>query len=368
MKRIKVMTIRQKGKEFYTLVADPRDIIKVVKVPEPKTGQRAQRPWLEKKVNDISTYVAGGLNISEDKQQEIKARGIIPNSPILNIKSPMQLVIEDEQKYILFPETKEEFDEYYGCIDIIDGQHRLISFMDKYRDIEFKDSEIYEMAFNLFIDLTINEVRELFMITNDKQEKMEQNVLREMKKSLNLLSFKEDKLYDLVISLNEESVSPLKEKIIVGGNNVSNGFKLTQVTKILDKSKTFELLSKQEEYVQIQIISNYLKAWKNVYAEAISNNKHTLGKIAGFRYMMYMFPYIYDILKELKKPMNVESVQEVIKKLYDLTHGESMFDDDKIKLAFRGESATISLAKNNGNILKEQCIEENDTFDPLCIV
>ena len=82
MKRIKVMTIRQKGKEFYTLVADPRDIIKVVKVPEPKTGQRAQRPWLEKKVNDISTYVAGGLNISEDKQQEIKARGIIPNSPI----------------------------------------------------------------------------------------------------------------------------------------------------------------------------------------------------------------------------------------------------------------------------------------------
>ncbi len=367
MKKIKVNTIRQKGKEFYNLIGDPRNIIKLVDVPEPKTGQKAQRPWLEKKVVEISEYVAGRANISEDKEQEVKAKGIIPNSPILNIKSPMKLVVDGGDKYILFPETKQEFDKYHGCIEIIDGQHRLIAFMDKYRNIDLMDDEVYEMSFNLFIDLTINEIRELFMITNDKQEKMEQNVLREMKKSLNLLSSKQDKLYDLVISLNEESISPLKEKIIVGGNKVPNGFKLTQVSKILDKSKTFELLSKQEESVQIQIISNYLKAWQNVYTEAVNDNKHTLSKIAGFRYMIYMFPYIREVLKELRKPMSIESVQEVIKKLSDLTHGEDMFDDDKIKLAFRGESATIALAKNNGNLLKEECIKENDIFDPLCI-
>ena len=367
MKRIKVIPIKQKGKEFYNLVEDPRNVIKLVEVPEPKTGQKAQRPWLEKKVKEISGYVAGRSNISEDKEQKVKAKGIIPNSPILNMKSPMELVVEGGEKYILFPNTEEEFEKYHGCIDIIDGQHRLISFMDKYRDIEFKDSDIYEMSFNLFIDLTINEIRELFMITNDKQEKMEQNVLREMKKSLNLLSSKEDKLYDLVINLNNESVSPLKEKIIVGGNKVPNGFKLTQVTKILDKSKSFELISKQEGSVQIQIISNYLKAWKNVYAGTIDNNKHTLGKIAGFRYMMYMFPYICDILKILRKTMSIENVQEIIQLLCNLTNGEAMFDDDKIKLAFRGESATISLAKNNGNLLKERCIKENDVFDPLHI-
>lgn len=50
MKKIKVNTIRQKGKEFYNLIGDPRNIIKLVDVPEPKTGQKAQRPWLEKKL------------------------------------------------------------------------------------------------------------------------------------------------------------------------------------------------------------------------------------------------------------------------------------------------------------------------------
>lgn len=367
MRRLKLMIIRQKGKEFYTVVCDPRDVIKLVDVPEPKTGQKAQRPWLEKKVKEISEYVAGRANISEDKGQEIKAKGVIPNSPILNIKSPMKVITEGAEKYLLFPENEEEFNLYYGSIDIIDGQHRLISFMEKYRDIDFKDDDIYEMAFNMFIDLTINEIRELFMITNDKQEKMEQNVLREMKKSLNLLSSKEDKLYDLVISLNEESISPLKDKIIVGGNKVINGFKLTQVSKILDKSKSFELVSKQSESIQIQLISNYLKGWQRVYKGAIIDNKHTLGKITGLRYMVYIFPYVCDILKEVRKPLDVDNVEEIVKKLYDITHGEAIFEDDKIKLAFRGESATIALAKNNGNLLKEKLIKENDIFDPLSI-
>jgi DGQHR domain-containing protein len=367
MKRIKLMLVKQKGKIFYTMVCSPRELIKLVDVPAPKTGQKAQRPWLEKKVKEISEYVSGRAKISEDKGQEVKAKGIIPNSPILNIKYPMKVVNEGSENFLLFPESHEEFLKYYGCIDIIDGQHRLISFMDKYRDIDFKDDEVYEMSFNMFIDLTINGIRELFMITNDKQEKMEQNVLREMKKSLNLLSSKEDKLYDLVISLNEETISPLKDKIIIGGNKVSNGFKLTQVSKILDKSKSYELISKQDEITQIQLISNYLKGWQNVYNSALADNKHTLGKITGLRYMMYIFPYVCEILKELRKPLDEKNVEDIIRKLYSITHGEVVFQDDKIKLAFRGESATIALAKNNGNLLKDECVKENGIFDPLNI-
>ncbi|MDU1005302.1 MAG: DGQHR domain-containing protein [Clostridium butyricum] len=367
MKKIKLMTIKQKGKVFYSMICNPRDLIKLVDVPAPKTGQKAQRPWLEKKVKEISEYVSGRARISEDKGQEVKAKGIIPNSPILNIKYPMEVVNEGAENFLIFPESDEEYKKYFGCIDIIDGQHRLISFMDKYRDIDFKDDEVYEMSFNMFVDLTINEIRELFMITNDKQEKMEQNVLREMKKSLNLLSSKEDKLYDLVISLNEETISPLKDKIIIGGNKVSNGFKLTQVSKILDKSKSYELISKQNETTQIQLISNYLKGWQNVYNSALVDNKHTLGKITGLRYMMYIFPYVCEILKELRQSLDEKNVEDIIRKLYSITHGEAVFEDDKIKLAFRGESATISLAKNNGNMLKNECMKENSIFDPLSI-
>jgi len=361
------MQVKQKGKIFYTMVCNPRDIIKLVDVPAPKTGQKAQRPWLEKKVKEIAEYVSGRAKISEDKGQEVKAKGIIPNAPILNIKYPMGVVSEAAENFLLFPESYEEFQKYYGCIDIIDGQHRLISFMEKYRDIDFKDDEVYDMSFNIFINLTINEIRELFMITNDKQEKMEQNVLREMKKSLNLLSSREDKLYDLVISLNEETISPLKDKIIIGGKKVSNGFKLTQVSKIFDKSKSYELISKQDESTQIQLISNYLKGWQNVYNSALTNSKHTLGKITGLKYMMYIFPYVCEILRDLKKPLNEKNVEDIIRKLYSITNGESIFQDDKIKLSFRSESGTIILAKNNANLLKDECIKENSIFDPLNI-
>jgi len=367
MKKVQVLSAHQKGKEFYLLSYDPREIIKIVKIPPKNTSQESQRPWLEKRVKEIAKYAAGLTNISEDTANKIKAKGIIPNCPILSISSPLQIVKENGNTFIMLPESENEIHQCYGKINILDGQHRLISFSDEYLEVSFKNSELYQMGFVVFQGLTTSEMREIFMITNDKQEKMEQNVLRQIKKWLGLLSEEEDNIYNLIEKLNSESISPLKSKIIVGGNKLSNGFKLTQVSKIFKTSKLYELLKNSPIDNQIKIISYYLQAWESVYSGMFNNPKHTMGKITGLRYACFLFPYIFEILKEKRLGLVSENIKPLLQELYNMTGGVTIFDDQNIKLAFRAESATIALAKTHGSMVKDYILNQSEVFDPTNI-
>lgn len=80
---------------------------------------------------------------------------------------------------------------------MIDGQHRLLAFAPDLRDPLFSDDTPYEMIFSVFYKLTESEKKELFMVTNEKQTKIESNLLRLMRKALNLLGANEV-IFDLV--------------------------------------------------------------------------------------------------------------------------------------------------------------------------
>ncbi|WP_394531807.1 hypothetical protein C1N83_00055 [Priestia aryabhattai] len=88
MKKVKVIPFIQKEKTFYLLSYDPREIIKLVEFPEAGKTQETQRPWDLSRVKEISQYVAGLINLDLSKMKDRtkrKAKGFIPNCPILNI-------------------------------------------------------------------------------------------------------------------------------------------------------------------------------------------------------------------------------------------------------------------------------------------
>ena len=59
--------------------------------------------------------------------------------------------------------------------DVMDGQHRLYSFLSDY--ILLDENERYEIGFTLYVKPTIKERRGIFISCNEKQEKVSNNLL-----------------------------------------------------------------------------------------------------------------------------------------------------------------------------------------------
>lgn len=361
MKKVFLLEVKQKDKSFFMGVLDPRKVVKLIDIPAKNTNQETNRPWKEKRVEEIADYVAGKKNISDKKDAVQMANGYIPNCPILSLAHPFQIYKENGMSYIEFPEMEEEIEKYYGSITVLDGQHRLISFDDHYIDPTVVDFE-YNMGFILFTDLTINEKREIFMITNDMQEKVESNVLKLMKRWLGLLTEKEDYLYKITERLNQEDISALRGKIIIGGNKISGGFKAAQIIKMLDKSGIYDKISNKSEEEQIKILCTYFNAWKEVYSGKFLNSKHFMGKTTGLRYVCFLFPVIGDILWKLKKGYTKENIKDILSVLRSITiDNEKVYED--MRYVVRSESGTISIARSHGEELKNNLLNNEEQFN-----
>ena len=390
MKKIYLNKIIQKNTIFYSMVADPRLIAKVRKKYTAGEKQDVQRPWIEKKVKEISFYVAG-----KSKVENKNAIGLIPNAPIINLKSKFKIekeVIEYKENgntvkrdlyYVMFPETDSEINDYDGQLEIIDGQHRIIAFDESYIDPDFDYNENYEMNFTVFENISDNERKELFMVTNEKQDKVESNLLRYIKKSLGLLIGDDDEIYDILEKINNESSSPLYKRIAFGADKVKKGYKENQLTKIIKLygAKKFydnivvgyaDKTGANPHNLFAQILNEYFTAWEeecNVsFAEPLDD---TLTKISGVRYILASFAEIADILLSEKKQLNKANFLSVIKlfpKALNMENTKCIFCDDTVggvddetrKLAFRGETATVALAKGDMANLKTYRMETDE--------
>ena len=357
MKKYYMKEVKQNGREFYTLVADPKVIVKIVPYIDPDKVQEIQRPWKEKKVKQVATYVSGRFVYDENK----KATGLIPTVPVLNVKSKIELQKDSNGFYIELPETKEEFKEYSGAIEILDGQHRIRAFMDGYISPDFSTRTQYEMVFNIFFKLSKKEKQEIFMITNDMQTKVPLNLLRLYKRDLDLL--KDDtEIFDLVTILNEEDFSPLKGRIIIGANpDIKKGYQESQISKILNKSGLYiELKAKLlDNNVIAKMISNYIEAWEQVYNVSYKDPQNeTITKISGLRYILFLFPTFIDILTKREKAATKDAFVDMIRMIPDAIEVDDVFTDESTKPSFYGEGATVTMVK--AHILKIKAYEQNN--------
>jgi len=375
LKKIYLTKVNQKNKEFYAMVEDPRLIIELL--PEIKAGesQEAQRPWTLSKVKEISSYVAGKVKMSAG----YSALGIIPNNPILAIKSPLEVkkeiirveiegISQKETRYYLqIPENDQERERYKGCVEAMDGQHRLIAFSQEHRDPLFSNSMSYNMVFSVFENLSMNERKEIFMITNEKQDKVSTNLIRLLKKALGLLG-NEEKTFNIISSLNKEPYSVLHNRIMFGSKKITKGYKENQLSKIVEKSNTLDMLekyAKNDIETMTRMLSNYLKAWEDVYKVSFQNpEKDILTKISGLRYILHLFPEIIELIVKHQKNASQDNFQEIIMKLPMATKVSNSFEDEAISLAFRGEGATIKLAKDHSKLLASYILSESTQFDP----
>lgn len=367
MKRLFLEKIVQGKTVFYVGKADPRDLVKMATKIEIGEVQDAQRPLNGRRVKEIAKYVG------EDD-------GMLATSIVLATNTPDKLVIKQTNAttsdgvsvpmyYIEIPTTKAEFSEYENTIDVMDGQHRLYSFADDYRSI--KDDVEYEVSISLFICPTTQERRLVFKNTNEKQEKVSNNLLMWFREKLGLLAGKEKTYYGLVSMLNTENASPLKGRIIMSAETVKYGIKATQLINVLDKAKIDNIIvngQKLSDQNRLKMICTYLSAWEKVCGiDYNSPNPKVDGaatKMAGIRFVLLLLPTFWDKAITTQSTFNEAFIVGIINQLMTSSGycDTELFTHDNTKGYYVSETATTTFAEHCEQIIKGL---DNQGFNPL---
>lgn len=358
MKKIYLQKISQFGTECYIGKIDPRELVKIASKIEMGTVQDAQRPLNATRVKDIANYV------------DTEA-GILPNTLTLATNDGIIEVLEEETInnlfYIDFPTTESEYKNYEGTIDVLDGQHRLYSFLPDIRKLS--DDAVFEIGFTLFIQPTLSEQRRIFISCNEKQEKVSGNLLMWFRDKLQMLSNDEKELYGIVSELNKNN--PLKGRIIMSAEKIKNGIKANELLKIIKAAKLKDLsigTKKLTDEEIVKITCMYLTAWESVVGFDFTSSTAKIAgaaiKTAGIRYMISILPAFWErsVAHEIK--FNKEYLEDTIKQLISAFGVErsQFFTDDSIKMSFRDRTATDKLVNDSKHIITGL---GRETFNPL---
>lgn len=356
MKKLYLQKILQYGTECYIGKIDPRKLVRVATKVGMSTTQDAQRPLNEKRVKDISNYV--GIE-----------RGILPNTLTLATKDKTFQVKETENGfyYIDFPENEAEYKNYEETIDVMDGQHRLYSFLN---DICLLQDDIeYEIGFTLYIIPTLNERRKIFISCNEKQEKVSPNLLLWFKEKLNMLHDDEKEFYNIVLSLSQEY--PLKGHVIMSAETITNGVKAKQVMAALKQAKIQDLTIMGNPLTSeqlVKVICMYLVAWENVACFSFSSSsKKEAGAaitMAGLKYMLLLLPCVWDRAVQLQHNFDKSFIEDTLKKFIAnlAVERDNFFTCDENKMCFRDRTAVDLFASESIKKIKGL---GNETFNPL---
>ena len=357
MKTIILQKINQHGTDCYIGKIDPRKLVRIATKIDMSATQEAQRPLNEKRAKDISSYVSN--------------KGILPNTLTLATKDSRFTVKKCEDKedlfYIEFPDTENEFSKFNNSIDVMDGQHRLYSFLPELRLINEDDP--FEIGFTLYILPTLKERRSIFVSCNEKQEKVSGNLLMWFKKQLGMLNNEEEMFFDVVSKLAEEY--PLKGHVIVSAEKITNGVKAKEIMAALKQAKIQDMAisgNPLTDEQKVKVINLYLKCWENVVGFNFATSKKADAgaaiTMAGLKYMLLLLPTFWDRAVSLRRSFDETFIEETLKQFISMlgVTRDEFFTCDDNKMCFRDRTAVDLFANKSINTIKGMGAED---FNPL---
>lgn len=364
MKKVYLLEEKQHKVKSYVGVVSARELVRLATKEELNENEKFQRVINPSRLKEISEYVLNS--------------GLLSGSIIIGTRFNDKLAVHKVQDsdipnlyYTEFPETEEEFEEYKNSFDIMDGQHRLFSFLEEIMEID--ESANFDLSFNMYITPTLREKRLIFKNTNQEQKPVPSNLLLWFRKKLDMFINNDEKNYYAIVErLNNESCSPLKGKIIMGDEKISGGFKAEQIIKIFKKVGLLDILSKSEDTdVYVKVVSTYLQGWELATKKKMSikeNEYAPYSKVSGLRFMMLLLPAIYNKAKTDRVLFTIEFVSDTLKSLFALKsmEPEDAFSAEYISKLdinpFAAETPTTEYADFWKNMIKEL---EKTEFDPL---
>jgi DGQHR domain-containing protein len=171
MKRVRAIPFMQKTTTLYCFTMSAMDLERLCYVEAATRDNRKglQRVTEPGRLREIADYLNSG------------ERAILPNNIILNLKP--EVAIEDDGNglvTLVFPTSDGEF------AFVVDGQHRLFSFSDEYR--ELASTATFELPVVALHNATDEMVGQTFVEINVNQKPVNKDLLTQMKASSSKLT------------------------------------------------------------------------------------------------------------------------------------------------------------------------------------
>lgn len=370
MKTVYLQKMVQYDRDSYVGVIDPRLLLGITNKAEYNVTQDGQRPLKEKKVRSINQYVIDG--------------GLLPCSITMTCETDaFAPILVDEEKNLYkieIPESEKEKNrlEVKHLLSSADGQHRLYSFEtndETFKNLIQLDPKIkYDMPVNIYYKVSKKDKEKIFLSCNEKQDKVDPNLLAFIKKLHGLLPPDDSVLQDIIDSMAQ--TGPLRKRIIRSAESIKGGLKTIQIISELKRIKFLDFINKNrdpEKYASL--LNTYFESWEKVagfkFSDPLRDNVAT--KIAGLRYMIHVLPAVKDYLfATYTKWTNKAAIETILREALTLTANaaskdreltpDSFFTDQGIKqVYFRDRSTTMKLAEITSEAIKSLSAKG---FDP----
>ncbi len=265
---VPAMTVEQGNETFYLFAIPGKTLLKIAYTSERtqynRTGiQRGLRP---DRLREIGRFLKANGSTTPP---------LLPNTIIISLSN--NSYYENGCMYIC--------DEPAGEAFVIDGQHRLWAFGEKY-----SGTTDLNVVVTAFIDLDDAGKAHIFSSINANQRKINPSLVYDlipMLRDTETVAFEDKRCQDLVVFLNEEaSDSPWKDKIGMVGKSdriISQSSFITALKKLLRKDHLFSSTDPDffEERLQHEILLEYFKAVQQEYSVEWDNKAFFLCKYVG---------------------------------------------------------------------------------------
>lgn len=306
MKRIRALVFKQKTTNLYcftmnAMELEPLCYVEAAARDNTKGLQRVTEP---SRLKEIATYLNSG------------ERALLPNNIILNLKPEVKIEENgDGTATLVFPDDQGDF----GFV--VDGQHRLFSFADDYR--EMPSTATFELPVVALHNATEETVGQTFVEINVNQKPVNKDLLTQMKAILGLLDTDyENAAIKLIHALDEDKQSPLYNRVLRYPKERNKWIKVNQVFPIV---VGFLLpggcLHAKTDAERKQILIAYLEAVKHSFPDAWADSdteNYSLLLPAGLQIMLSLLPDAMqrcDFLEQFS--YTAESFERQLKPLVD---------------------------------------------------
>lgn len=246
-------------------------------------------------------------------------RAILPNNIILNLTPDVR--VEDNGNGLVtlaFPADEGDF------AFVVDGQHRLFSFEDEFR--ELSATETFELPVVALHNATEEMVGQTFVEINVNQKPVNKDLLTQMKAILGLLDTDfENTAIELIHALDEDKQSPLYSRILRFPKERNKWIKVNQLLPVMmgflvPGGSLYAKTNAERK----RIVIAYIQAIKESFPEAWADTdgeSYSLLQTAGLQIMLSLLPdamqrcdfseqfsYTNETLERQLKPLSESSL------------------------------------------------------------
>lgn len=329
--RIPATILKQKDKNLYLFKINSALLNKISYV----TPRSEDNPDELQRVVNITRAKEIGKWLQDENS-------LLPNAVVIDLKQDVEIDATGipDQVTISIPNPDDTDDCKIAYI--LDGQHRVKGF-------DYSDGIEFDLAVVAVHNVTESVRAKLFIDINSKQVKVDERLLLDLMAGTRILESDDERVYEVIKGLDEESSSALHGKIQFLPEQKGKWIKNTTMLALLKPHiGNGGVIYNKTTGQQIEIFNAYFNAFKEVFEDAWNDQKTSvLTKSMGFEIMTGIFREIKQRCDLFEgRLLNKDSFTNQISHLKDKSITLRLKDKSKIDIPLNWTSNSMGQFSN----------------------